>query len=62
VGELVLAAKVTHVPSMFISELPGPHEGCRADEFPHFIRELPFDYLGTKSSVTRSRCTRPSSA
>jgi 3,4-dihydroxyphenylacetate 2,3-dioxygenase len=93
-GEIVLAAKVTHVPSMFISELPGLHEGCRAaaieghreiarrareldadtylvldthwlvnsgyhvnanpwhtgtytsNEFPHFIRELPFDYLG----------------
>jgi len=28
-GELVLAAKVTHVPSMFISELPGPMHGCR---------------------------------
>ena len=29
-GEIVLAAKVTHVPSMFISEQPGPHHGCRA--------------------------------
>ena len=28
-GELVLAAKITHVPSMFISEMPGPHHGCR---------------------------------
>jgi len=28
-GEVVLAAKVTHVPSMFISEQPGPHHGCR---------------------------------
>ena len=28
-GELVLAAKVTHVPSMFISEQPGPNQGCR---------------------------------
>jgi 3,4-dihydroxyphenylacetate 2,3-dioxygenase len=28
-GELLLAAKVTHVPSMFISEQPGPHHGCR---------------------------------
>ena len=28
-GEIVLAAKVTHVPSMFISEKPGPHHGCR---------------------------------
>jgi len=28
-GELVLAAKVTHVPSMFISEMDGPLRGCR---------------------------------
>jgi len=28
-GEVVLAAKITHVPSMFISELEGPHKGCR---------------------------------
>jgi 3,4-dihydroxyphenylacetate 2,3-dioxygenase len=28
-GEIVLAAKVTHVPSMFISEQPGPNHGCR---------------------------------
>jgi len=93
-GEIVLAAKVTHVPSMFISEQPGPHHGCRAaaieghrrlgemvralavdtivvadthwlvnagyhinantdssglytsTEFPHFIRDLPYEYVG----------------
>lgn len=93
-GEIVLAAKVTHVPSMFISEQPGPHHGCRqaaidghrrlgdmirelqvdtvvvadthwlvnagyhinanvdcsgiytSTEFPHFIRDLPYDYVG----------------
>jgi 3,4-dihydroxyphenylacetate 2,3-dioxygenase len=28
-GEVSLAAKITHVPSMFISEAPGPHHGCR---------------------------------
>jgi 3,4-dihydroxyphenylacetate 2,3-dioxygenase len=28
-GEVVLAAKITHVPSMFISELEGPNKGCR---------------------------------
>ena len=28
-GEIVVAAKVTHVPSMFISEGPGPLHGCR---------------------------------
>lgn len=93
-GEIVLAAKVTHVPSMFISEQPGPHHGCRdaaiqglkrigdlcrergvdtiviadthwlvnagyhinakpdmsgiltSTEFPHFIRNMPFEYCG----------------
>lgn len=28
-GELVLAAKITHVPSMYLSEMSGPHQGCR---------------------------------
>jgi len=28
-GEFAFAAKVTHVPSMFISEMPGPMHGCR---------------------------------
>ena len=28
-GEIVLAAKITHVPSMFISEEDGPNHGCR---------------------------------
>ena len=28
-GRLALAAKVTHVPSLYLSELPGPHHGCR---------------------------------
>jgi len=28
-GELALAAKITHVPSMYLSELDGPHRGCR---------------------------------
>ncbi|MCM2973310.1 3,4-dihydroxyphenylacetate 2,3-dioxygenase [Larsenimonas suaedae] len=30
-GELVLAAKITHVPSMYLSEQPGEHYGCRAE-------------------------------
>jgi len=29
-GEIALAAKITHVPSMYISELDGPNKGCRA--------------------------------
>ncbi len=28
-GQIVTAAKITHVPSMFISEMDGPHRGCR---------------------------------
>ena len=27
-GKLSLAAKITHVPSMYLSELPGKHHGC----------------------------------
>ena len=28
-GKLALAAKITHVPSMYLSEQNGPHQGCR---------------------------------
>ena len=28
-GKLALAAKITHVPSMYLSEHDGPHKGCR---------------------------------
>ncbi len=28
-GRLALAAKITHVPSMYLSEQDGPHKGCR---------------------------------
>ena len=28
-GEIALAAKVTHVPSMYLSEMDGPNKGCR---------------------------------
>lgn len=93
-GEIALAAKITHVPSMFISELDGPNKGCRqaaidglakigdrirelgvdtiiiadthwlvnagyhinantdcsgiytSTEFPHFIRNLEYSYVG----------------
>ncbi len=30
-GTLALTAKITHVPSMYLSELPGPRQGTRAD-------------------------------
>lgn len=29
-GKLAYAAKITHVPSMYLSEKEGPHKGCRA--------------------------------
>jgi len=95
-GNLVFAAKVTHVPSIFLSEQPGPNHGCRdsaikglveigqriraldvgtivvvdthwlvnagyhvnatakfegiftSNEFPHFIRDMPYAYLGNE--------------
>ncbi|MBP6562785.1 MAG: 3,4-dihydroxyphenylacetate 2,3-dioxygenase [Neisseriaceae bacterium] len=28
-GQIALAAKITHVPSMYLSEMPGEHHGCR---------------------------------
>jgi 3,4-dihydroxyphenylacetate 2,3-dioxygenase len=93
-GKLALAAKITHVPSMYLCEFPGPNFGkrdaavaghkeidkrCRAlgvdtvvvfdvhwqvnseyhincgprfkgiytsNELPHFIKNMPYDYLG----------------
>lgn len=30
-GRVALAAKITHVPSMYLSEMPGPRQGSRAD-------------------------------
>jgi 3,4-dihydroxyphenylacetate 2,3-dioxygenase len=30
-GTVALAAKITHVPSMYLSELPGPRQGTRQD-------------------------------
>ena len=30
-GELLYAAKITHVPSMYLSELPGPNQGARQE-------------------------------
>ncbi|MDH7794296.1 MULTISPECIES: 3,4-dihydroxyphenylacetate 2,3-dioxygenase [unclassified Beijerinckia] len=38
-GEIVLAAKITHVPSILISERPGPLFGQRAEAI-HSLREL----------------------
>lgn len=50
-GELALVAKITHVPSMFLSELDGPRKGTRHDaidghrEIARRCRELGVDTL-----------------
>jgi 3,4-dihydroxyphenylacetate 2,3-dioxygenase len=50
-GKLVLAAKITHVPSMYLSELDGPHKGCRQAaidghrEIARRMRELKVDTI-----------------
>jgi 3,4-dihydroxyphenylacetate 2,3-dioxygenase len=50
-GQLALAAKITHVPSMYLSELPGPRFGSRQDaidghqEISRRCRELGVDTL-----------------
>ncbi|MGL6111000.1 MAG: 3,4-dihydroxyphenylacetate 2,3-dioxygenase [Rubrivivax sp.] len=50
-GKLALAAKITHVPSMYLSELPGPRHGTRQDaidghvEIGRRCRELGVDTL-----------------
>lgn len=50
-GKIALAAKITHVPSMYLSELDGPHKGCRQEAIDGHIeigrrcRELGVDTL-----------------
>ena len=50
-GKLVLAAKITHVPSMYLSEMDGPHKGCRQAaidghrEIARRMRELKVDII-----------------
>lgn len=50
-GKLALAAKITHVPSMYLSELDGPHKGCRQaaidghKEIARRMRELEVDTI-----------------
>ena len=50
-GKLALAAKITHVPSIYLSELPGPRQGTRQDaidghrEIGRRCRELGVDTL-----------------
>ena len=50
-GKLALAAKITHVPSMYLSEQDGPHKGCRQaaieghQEISRRCRELKVDTI-----------------
>ncbi|MHA3904895.1 3,4-dihydroxyphenylacetate 2,3-dioxygenase [Castellaniella sp. WN] len=50
-GKLALTAKITHVPSMYLSELDGPHKGCRQaaidghEEIGRRCRELGVDTI-----------------
>jgi len=50
-GKLALAAKITHVPSMYLSEQDGPHKGCRQaaidghKEISRRMRELNVDTI-----------------
>lgn len=50
-GKLAFAAKITHVPSMYVSEFDGPHKGCRQaaidghHEISRRCRELGVDTL-----------------
>ena len=50
-GTLAFAAKTTHVPSMYLSEMDGPHKGCRKaaiaghKEISRRCRELSVDTL-----------------
>jgi 3,4-dihydroxyphenylacetate 2,3-dioxygenase len=50
-GQLVLAAKITHGPSMYLSEQDGPHKGCRQAaidghrEIARRMRELEVDTI-----------------
>ena len=56
-GTLALAAKITHVPSMYLSELPGPRHGTRQDaidghaEIARRCKALGVDTLGAYQSL-----------
>ena len=59
-GKLALAAKITHVPSMYLSEQDGPHKGCRQAAIEagmcfvnsQNVRDLRQPFGGTKGSGT----------
>ena len=56
-GKLALAAKITHVPSMYLSELPGKNHGCRQGaidghkEISKRCRELGVDTINMHAST-----------
>ena len=61
-GQLALAAKITHVPSMYLSEQPGPRHGTRQDaidghrEISRRCRELGI-FIALRYFVTVRRAT-----
>ena len=53
-GKLALAAKITHVPSMYLSELPGKHQGCRQAAIDGHVE---IGRRCRRSAWTRSSCS-----
>ena len=59
-GRVALIAKITHVPSMYLSELDGPRQGTREDAIEagmcfvnsQNVRDLRQPFGGTKASGT----------
>ena len=49
-GKLALAAKITHVPSMYLSELDGPRNGTRQDAIDGHLEELGLRVLPPKKA------------
>ena len=64
-GKLALAAKITHVPSMYLSEIPGPRFGTRQDaidghkEISRRCRELGVDTLVVFDTPLAGQCQLP---
>ena len=61
-GKLALAAKITHVPSMYLSELPGKNHGCRQGaidghkEISKRCREMGVDTIIVRYPLAGQQC------
>ena len=49
-GTLALAAKITHVPSMYLSEIEGPRKGTRQDAIDGHLEIAHPEVIACKSS------------